>query len=700
MHHADRAVRTLRPSAWAALAIALVALTTGALTAGPVVQTQLPTTLNDFVQPGTQPLTLQQPIVTSGSCTGCHSGFDEHTEPYERWAASMMGQAGRDPIFYAAMAIANQDAANSGEWCLRCHAPGAWLDGRSVPADGSALDNNMGDLDGVTCNLCHRMVDPVYDPGHSPPTDTRILDQLSTRGGIPPTPNNGQYVIDPLDRRRGPFDLGPNFFFHEWEQSPYHRESLNCGTCHDLSNPTLTKQLDGSYALNAIDAQHPTHVKHDQFPIERTYSEWEQSQFADGPVEMHFLYGANQSAYSTCQDCHMPDTSGGACQPVLNPVFRNDLPQHTFSGVNSWVLRAVRTLYPDFETGLTATSVDNAIQRTAEMQAKAVEVSAWTNAGELRVRIVNQTGHKLPTGYGEGRRMWIHVVFKDVFDQPVGEFGAYDAGTAVLTHDTKIYEIEQGLDAAQAAATGLPVGPSFRFVLNNTIYSDNRIPPRGFTNAGFDAVDAQPVAYSYAEEQYWDDTGFAIPVGAATATVEVFHQTTTKEYIEFLRDTNITNNAGQVAYDQWVMHGRSAPVLKGSTLVDLFANTCADPIAYGVAKTLSNGRKPGLSWSGMPSVSGLGFALVVRNALPGSFGKLRSSPISASVPFQGGTLLLAGPITNVADFQLDSTGQALIPIVLSPALIGTTRNYQAFFRDRPAVAGSAITNAVHVQYCP
>ena len=103
------------------------------------VPTQVPTTLNDFRQPGTQPHELLQPIAVSGSCTGCHSGFHAEQEPYEPWAASMMGQAGRDPVFYAALAIANQDAANSGEWCLRCHAPGAWLDGRSVPADGSAL---------------------------------------------------------------------------------------------------------------------------------------------------------------------------------------------------------------------------------------------------------------------------------------------------------------------------------------------------------------------------------------------------------------------------------------------------------------------------------------------------------------------------------------------------------------------------------
>ena len=31
--------------------------------------------------------------------------------------------------------------------------------------------------------------------------------------------------------------------------------------------------------------------------------------------------------------------------------------------------------------------------------------------GQARLRITNQTGHKLPTGYPEGRRMWVNVRF-------------------------------------------------------------------------------------------------------------------------------------------------------------------------------------------------------------------------------------------------------------------------------------------------
>ena len=42
-------------------------------------------------------------------------------------------------------------------------------------------------------------------------------------------------------------------------------------------------------------------------------------------------------------------------------------------------------------------------------------------------------------------------------------------------------------------------------MLNNVVVKDNRIPPRGFTNAAFEAFDGAPVGATYADGQYWDD---------------------------------------------------------------------------------------------------------------------------------------------------------------------------------------------------
>jgi hypothetical protein len=97
------------------------------------------------------------------------------------------------------------------------------------------------------------------------------------------------------------------------------------------------------------------------------------------------------------------------------------------------------------------------------------------------------------------------------------------------------------------------------------VYQDNRIPPRGFTNATFAAVQAEPVAYSYADGQYWDDTFFDIPAYAVAARVSLYYQSTSREYAEFLRDNNPLHgfdptNRGQLAYDLWLAAGRSAPI--------------------------------------------------------------------------------------------------------------------------------------------
>jgi hypothetical protein len=157
--------------------------------------------------------------------------------------------------------------------------------------------------------------------------------------------------------------------------------------------------------------------------------------------------------------------------------------------------------------------------------------------------------------------MWINVRFFRGATL-VAERGHYDQASADLTTaDTRVYELVHGLDALMAARTGLPAGPSFHQALVNKTLKDNRIPPRGFDNAAFAAGQAGPVGASYADGQYWDDTSFAIPSGATHAVVRVFHQTTSKEYIEFLRDANTTDSRGDVAYDEWVLAGMSKPVL-------------------------------------------------------------------------------------------------------------------------------------------
>jgi hypothetical protein len=160
--------------------------------------------------------------------------------------------------------------------------------------------------------------------------------------------------------------------------------------------------------------------------------------------------------------------------------------------------------------------------------------------------------------------MWLNVKFLDDQGEIIDERGAYDFENAILeTADTKVYKAEHGIDETVADLTNLPAGPGFHLALNNTIYLDNRIPPMGFTNTTFEEFGSPVVGYSYEDGQYWDDTLYTIPPGAADATVTLYFQTTSREYIEFLRDTNVTNDAGQTAYDAWAdpaIGNQSVPV--------------------------------------------------------------------------------------------------------------------------------------------
>lgn len=533
-------------------------------------QTQVPTTLNDFRMPGTQPNMLVDNIVGADSCASCHGFFDEQHDQYSTWSASMMGQAMRDPLFLAAMTIANQDAAFAGDMCLRCHTPGGWLEGRSTPTDGSGLNDT--DLQGVTCNFCHRMADPEYQPGVSPVVDFDILNTLGADAPSVAQTHSGAFVVDPLDRRRGPYDEGPDFFYHEWEQSPFHQTSSLCATCHDVSNPVFTRQPDNTYTLNDLDTQHPTNNVYETFPFERTYSEWLMSDFAKGPIAIGDRYETTLAEVSSCQDCHMPEVNSPACR------FTDDRPNfstHSFNGGNNWVLNAIRNLNPnDFVTGLQPKLVAQSIERAEGMLRSASDMELSQIDTNLNVRIINQTGHKLPTGYPEGRRMWINVQFFDVKDSMIEELGAYDEVTGTLVEkNTKVYEALLGPDQDVSDLTGVPAGPGFHIAISNKRYKDNRIPPRGFTNANFETVQADPVAYTYNDGDYWDDTQFTIPAEATKATVRVYYQSTSKEYVEFLRDENVTDTRGQEIYDQWVITGMS-PIVEMDVDTLEFAGSC------------------------------------------------------------------------------------------------------------------------------
>src|SRR5687768_18193674 len=112
------------------------------------------------IEGGTQPFELAIPLDPPEGCVDCHGGFAD--SPIDAWEGTMMANAMRDPLFLAALTIANQDIPGIGDFCLRCHTPPGWLEGRCAPGDTSLLIEE--DFEGVTCDVCHRMVQAPEGP--------------------------------------------------------------------------------------------------------------------------------------------------------------------------------------------------------------------------------------------------------------------------------------------------------------------------------------------------------------------------------------------------------------------------------------------------------------------------------------------------------------------------------------------------------
>jgi hypothetical protein len=280
------------------------------------------TTLRDFDQPGTQPIEESGlPQALPAGCASCHGGYNEEHEPYGTWLGSMMAHAAFDPIFLANMTIAQQDAPDSADLCLRCHNSRGWLDGRSTPTDGSQMTEE--DQFGVSCDLCHRLVDPVYVSGVSPSEDETILNDLAL---IPtePTGGNGMYVFDPNSHRRGPFDdsASPHTDLH----SPFHQDSALCGTCHNVSNPVFVRNgTNDEYVANDWDAPATNFSPEVLMPVERTYSEWLHSAYntSNGVYAPQFAGNKNGGMVASCQDCHIGISSATAQTRTNIPVCRS-----------------------------------------------------------------------------------------------------------------------------------------------------------------------------------------------------------------------------------------------------------------------------------------------------------------------------------------------------------------------------------------
>lgn len=177
--------------------------------------------------------TKYQAWKSPNKCDNCHGGYDEavySNEPAFGWRGSAMGNAGRDPIFWATLAVAEQDFDGVGDLCIRCHSSGGWIAGRSTPTDGSGLA--ASDDDGVDCDTCHTATNP---------DNSEHLGVMNPPFVANDGAGEGFYGSGMLSLWSGSDKLGPYSNAearHQFMQSKFHRGDI-CGSCHDVSNSVV-----------------------------------------------------------------------------------------------------------------------------------------------------------------------------------------------------------------------------------------------------------------------------------------------------------------------------------------------------------------------------------------------------------------------------------------------------------------------------
>lgn len=621
----------------------------------------------DIQMPGTQPEDAV-PLEATGRCSNCHSGYNNagtigepQHEPFTGWLGAAMGNAGRDPIFWATLAISEQDFDGSGDLCLRCHSTGGWYGGNSEPTDGSGLA--VEDDEGVDCDACHLMANPdgtEYAGVMVAPFIANCGDDFIAPAGTCQSSAEGYYGSGMLSLWEGG-KFGPYLVTvarHDYTQSYFQRDVDYCGSCHDVSNPAvgdLAPNHGAQYGAPSVvasgvlggpvaDKAAFNNPPYAYGVVERTFSEYKASAFPTTRVgdfdtlpadlktvggSIHVTYQAALLAaseaeehggiagdyadgaprYFSCQSCHMrPVLSAGADKK--DAEVREDLPSHDHTGGNYWFADIVR--YQDSRGmlrlggGLTAEQVvamELGQQRAMDHlhQAASLQLDGDT------LKVINLTGHKLISGYPEGRRMWINVKWYDPDDVLLREDGAYGPIGATVSNpsggpdipvesildldggNTRIYEAHYAITRDWAATIEALHGPdfalnydrqsgavvctvgeflladedpakkdackgdyidTFHFALNNYVSLDNRIPPYGMN---YDTARMRNTLPSPADQygggtpgstyRYWDEITLDPPVGADHADIELLYQGTNWEYIQFLYLANDGQNA-------------------------------------------------------------------------------------------------------------------------------------------------------------
>jgi hypothetical protein len=441
---------------------------------------------------------------------------------------------------------------------------------------------------------------PLFGPDNQPITKAGGYDVNA----------GGQYFNSPNSQKRSSY-ADPNAK-HQVLYSRYHKSKYFCSTCHDISNPVLQNLAFAGKTPEEVTEILPTESEpsYSYFHVERTFSEFMLSDYAlqgGAPGKGLFEPGSFETSLpgnniGKCQDCHMRDVVGAGCNKNGVPIrpdestehSKSGLPLHDMTGGNAWVAGILASAIPgspnydqvnydllhapNLTLDMTAGSSNEPEAMIAGMErskqqlelAAAISDLAYDPAtGALSFKVQNNTGHKLLSGFPEGRRMFVNVKVSNASGL-VKEINPYDYNAATLkglhgNYDglgdvpdplpLGVNEVYDGVLVYEAHTSSSLTGEdhTFHFAFATDRYKDNRIPPKGFRVEESVArlsepkwEGAQALDYFTAEEYAggYDAVSMIIPAGADNVEVNLYYQTTSREYIEFLR--NEVNGTGHL----------------------------------------------------------------------------------------------------------------------------------------------------------
>ena len=415
---------------------------------------------------------------------------------------------------------------------------------------------------------------------------------------LPPTNytenGSGQYFVSPNSDKRASFaDAAAR---HQMLYSRYHKSKYFCATCHDVSNPVLANFMNPGDPLYT-----ELNSAFSYFHVERTFSEFMLSAYgqqggADTNPEFQAQGAPDITHAAKCQDCHMRDVVGVGCNKQGVPVRPSESvehpqsgqPLHDLTGGNAWVSAVLASAVPgspnhdpfneaelnkgpavltlDLTQGegidpvALLAGVDRAKQQLL-LAATIKDLTYESATGALSFQVQNNSGHKLISGFPEGRRMFVNIKAY-AGGSLIHEVNPYDAAAGTLKGlpypylgqglpdpqplgDNEVYADELVYEMKPSSSDLTGENKTFHFALATGRYKDNRIPPKGFDIANaaerlsVPVIDADEAPNYFTPQEYtggYDQVALSIPTGADYVEVNLYYQTTSREYIEFLRD--------------------------------------------------------------------------------------------------------------------------------------------------------------------